>query len=197
MVDTGFWVPPEKLARLIDPPVGAPIRPDRDVTKPTTLFSGGGGLVSTAADYLRFCQMLLNGGELDGVRVLTPATVRRMTTNALPPEIRFANGSTFGLGFGIRSDAAWSWVPGSIGSFTWSGVWGTYFWVDPAEQLVAVQLIQVAPGKDGPINRTFRNLTYGALLVPGQGMPASVETKMTPRPGSFALLLPGWKGTPG
>jgi CubicO group peptidase (beta-lactamase class C family) len=189
MVDTGFWVPPEKLARLIDPPIGAPIRPDRDVTKPTTLFSGGGGLVSTAADYLRFCQMLLNGGELDGVRVLTPATVRRMTTNALPPEIHFANGSTFGLGFGIRSDAAWS--------FTWSGVWGTYFWVDPAEQLVAVQLIQVAPGKDGPINRTFRNLTYGALLAPGQGVPVSVETEMTPRPGSFALLLPSWKRTPG
>jgi CubicO group peptidase (beta-lactamase class C family) len=197
MVDTGFWVPPEKLARLIDPPVGAPIRPDRDVTKPTTLFSGGGGLVSTAADYLRFCQMLLNGGELDGVRVLTPATVRRMTTNALPPEIHFANGSTFGLGFGIRSDAAWSWVPGAIGSFTWSGVWGTYFWVDPAEQLVAVQLIQVAPGKDGPINRMFRNLTYGALLVPGQGVPASAETKMTPRPGSFASFSPSWKGTPG
>jgi CubicO group peptidase (beta-lactamase class C family) len=197
MVDTGFWVPPEKLARLIDPPVGAPIRPDRDVTRPTTLFSGGGGLVSTAADYLRFCQMLLNGGELDGVRVLTPATVRRMTTNALPPEIHFANGSSFGLGFGIRSDAAWSWAPGSIGSFTWSGVWGTYFWVDPAEQLIAVQLIQVAPGSDGPVNRTFRNLTYGALLVPGQDAPASAETKMTPRPGSFALLLPSWKGTPG
>jgi len=173
MVDTGFWVPPEKLARLIDPPAGAWIRPDRDVTKPTTLFSGGGGLVSTAADYLRFCQMLLNGGELDGVRVLSPATVRRMTTNALPPEIRFADGSTFGLGFGIRTDAAWSTVPGSVGSFYWSGVWGTYFWVDPAEQLVAVQLIQVAPGKDGPINHTFRNLTYGAFLVPNQGVPAS------------------------
>jgi len=193
MVDTGFWVPPEKLARLVDPPAGAPIRPDRDVTKPTTLFSGGGGLVSTAADYLRFCQMLLNGGELDGVRVLTPAAVRRMTTNALPPEIHFANGSSFGLGFGVGSDA----VPGSAGSFTWSGVWGTYFWVDPAEQLVAVQLIQATPGKDGPINRTFRNLTYGALLVPGQGVSASAETKMTPRPGSFALLLHSWKGTPG
>jgi CubicO group peptidase (beta-lactamase class C family) len=174
MVDTGFSVPPEKLSRLIDPPAGASIRPDRDVTTPTTLFSGGGGLVSTAADYLRFCQMLLNGGELDGVRVLSPATVRRMTTNALPPGIRFADGSTFGLGFGIRSDAAWSTVPGSVGSFFWSGVWGTYFWVDPAEQLVAVQLIQVAPGKDGPINHTFRNLTYGAFLVPDQGVPASV-----------------------
>jgi CubicO group peptidase (beta-lactamase class C family) len=173
MVDTGFWVPPEKLARLIDPPAGARVFPDRDVTRPTTLFSGGGGLVSTAADYLRFCQMLLNGGELDGARVLSPATVRRMTTNALPPEMRFANGSTFGLGFGIRSDAAWSTVPGSVGSFFWSGVWGTYFWVDPAEQLVAVQLIQVQPGKDGPINHTFRNLTYGAFLVPDRAVPAS------------------------
>src|SRR5262249_4946933 len=117
MVDTGFWVPPAKLGRLIDPPAGALMLPDRDVTKPTTLFSGGGGLVSTASDYLRFCQMMLNDGELDGVRILSPATVHRMTTNALPPGIRFANGSTFGLGFGIRSDAAWSVVPGSVGSF--------------------------------------------------------------------------------
>jgi hypothetical protein len=116
--------------------------------------------------------MVLNGGELDGARILSPATVRRMTTNALPPEIRFTNGSTFGLGFGIRSDAAWSTVPGSVGSFFWSGVWGTYFWVDPAEQLVAVQLIQVAPGKDGAVNHTFRNLTYGAFLVPDRGVPA-------------------------
>jgi CubicO group peptidase (beta-lactamase class C family) len=78
MVDTGFWVPPEKLARLIDPPVGFRGRPPMwDVTQPTTLFSGGGGLVSTAADYLRFCQMLLNGGELDGVRIVKAATVRR------------------------------------------------------------------------------------------------------------------------
>jgi CubicO group peptidase (beta-lactamase class C family) len=111
MIDTGFWVPPEKLARLVDPPVGAQILPDRDVTRPTTLFSGGGGLVSTAADYLRFCQMLLNGGELDGVRVLSPLTVRRMTMNSLPPGIRFADGSTWGLGFAIRSDAAGSTVP--------------------------------------------------------------------------------------
>jgi CubicO group peptidase (beta-lactamase class C family) len=72
MVDTGFWVPPEKVARLIDPPVGAEILPDRDVTKPTTLFSGGGGLVSTASDYLRFCQMLLNGRRDVGVNRRRP-----------------------------------------------------------------------------------------------------------------------------
>jgi len=80
--------------------------------------------------------------------------------------MRFANGSTFGLGFGLRSDAVWSVVPGSVGSFYWGGVWGTYFWVDPAEQLIAMQLIQVAPSKSNLFNPTFRNLTYGALLVP-------------------------------
>jgi CubicO group peptidase (beta-lactamase class C family) len=176
MVDTGFWVPPEKLARLVAPPVGAPILPDRDVTKPTTLFAGA-GLVSTAADYLRFCQMLLNGGELDGARILSPATVRRMTTNSLPANIRFAlspgDGSTFGLGFGIRSDAARSTVPGSVGSFFWSGHWGTYFWVDPAEQLTAIQLIHVVPDKAGQSFGPFRNLTYGAFQVPDQGLPVS------------------------
>ena len=175
MVDTGFWVPPEKLARLIAPPAGARILPDRDVTKPTTLFSGGGGLVSTAADYLRFCQMLLNGGELDGARVLSPATVRRMTVSSLPPGIRFADGSTFGLGFGIRSDAAWSTVPGSVGSYYWGGAWGTYFWIDPAEHLIAIQLIHVDPAKTGQFRGPFRNLTYGAFLIPEQGGPVSAN----------------------
>jgi CubicO group peptidase (beta-lactamase class C family) len=184
MVDTGFWVPAEKLDRLIDPPVGFRGRPRIvDVTQPTTLFSGGGGLVSTAADYLRFCQMLLNGGDLDGVRILKAETVTRMTTNSLPPNIRFAEveglvvgpqtGSTWGLGFALRSDAVESQVPGSVGSFTWSGVWGTYFWVDPAQRLIALQLIQVAPGRGGPFIRMFRDLTYGALTVPDQGVPPS------------------------
>jgi CubicO group peptidase (beta-lactamase class C family) len=182
MVDTAFWVPPEKLNRLVDSPADVPIRPDRDVTKPTTMFSGGGGLVSTAADYLRFCQMLLNGGELDGVRVLSPATVRRMTTNSLPPGIRIANGgssvgpqagSTWGLGFAIRADAASSKVPGSVGSFTWSGLWGSYFWVDPAESLIAIQLVQTGTKNYDPFWIAFRNLTYGAFLVPDRGVPAS------------------------
>jgi hypothetical protein len=164
------------------------------------LFSGGGGLVSTASDYLRFCQMLLNGGELDGVRILSPATVRRMTTSSLPRDIRFAGvnsgfvgpqgGSTWGLGFAIRSDATWSLVPGSVGSYTWSGAWGTYFWVDPAEQLVAVQLIQVTPERtDGRFSRTFRNLTYGAFLVPDQGVPASAAVPVD------AATLAAYAGT--
>ncbi len=181
MVDTGFHVPEAKLSRLVDPPAisGPPDSVMADVTKPTKLFSGGGGLVSTAADYLRFCQMLLNRGELDGVRILSPATVKLMTTNALPSDIRFAGsgivgpqgGSTWGLGFAVRSDAAWSMVPGSVGSFNWMGTSGTYFWIDPAEQLIALQLIQVAPSMGGPFNRPFRNLTYGAFRVPDQGVP--------------------------
>jgi CubicO group peptidase (beta-lactamase class C family) len=181
MVDTAFWVPPEKLTRLVDPPADVSMHPDRDVTKPTTMFSGGGGLVSTAADYLRFGQMLLNGGELDGVRILSPATVRRMTTNSLPPGIRIANsagyvgpqgGASWGLGFAIRADAARSKVPGSLGSYTWNGLWGCYFWVDPAESLVALQLIQTGRNYD-PFLMAFRNLTYGAFLVPDRGVPAS------------------------
>jgi CubicO group peptidase (beta-lactamase class C family) len=171
MVDTGFWVPPEKRHRLVDPPAGAAILPDRDVTKPTTMFSGGGGLVSTAYDYLRFCQMLLNGGELDGVRILKPATVKLMTTNALPDGVRSAPvalGWTFGLGFAIRNNAASSWVPGSVGSFTWSGAWGTYFWIDPAEQLIAVELFQATRNFD-QLWAPFRNTTYGAFLIPDQG----------------------------
>jgi CubicO group peptidase (beta-lactamase class C family) len=193
MVDTGFYVPEARLSRLVDPPAGGRGGPPdtvlADVTTPTTLFAGGGGLVSTASDYLRFCQMLLNGGELDGVRILSPDTVHRMTTNALPPDIRFAGyvsglvgppaGSTWGLGFAVRSDAAWSLVPGSVGSFNWIGTSGTWFWVDPAEQLVAVQMIDAAPGTGRRFHRMFRNLTYGALRVPDQGVTASAVAPVT------------------
>jgi len=183
MVDTAFWVPPEKLDRLLDPPVGEQMT-DRAIAKPTMLFAGGQGLVSSVPDFLRFCQMVLNGGELDGVRILSPASVRRMTTNALPPRIRFAGahvgnvgplgGSTFGLGFAIRSNAAYSTMPGSVGSFSWGGAWGAYFWIDPAEQLIAIQLVQVPVGREQPERQAFRNLTYGAFRVPDQGVPASV-----------------------
>jgi hypothetical protein len=188
IVDTAFWVPPEKVSRLLDPPVGVQIDPDRAFTKPTTLFAGGAWLMSTVPDYLRFCQMVLNGGELDGVRILKPATVRRMTSSALPPGIRFAGahvanvgplgGSTFGLGFAIRSDAAYSTMPGSVGSFSWGGAWGAYLWIDPAEQLIAIQLIQVPVGKELPVRQAFRNLTYGAFLLPDQGVPASAPAAM-------------------
>jgi CubicO group peptidase (beta-lactamase class C family) len=208
MIDTSFYVPEAKLSRLVDPPadnwIGPPDSVLADVSKPTKLFSGGGGLASTAADYLRFCQMLLNGGELDGVRILSPATIRRMTTNALPSDIRFAGylgnlvgpqaGSTWGLGFAVRSDAAWSLVPGSVGSFSWMGASGTYFWVDPTEQLAVVQMIHVSGGS-GPFQRMLRNLTYGAFLVPDQGAPAAAaaaidQAALTAFGGTYRLGSP-------
>jgi len=187
MVDTGFYVPEAKLGRLVDPaPEGRHAL--WDVTKRPRLFSGGGGLVSTAADYLRFCQMLLNGGEFDGTRILSQETVQLMTTNSLPPDIRFAqdligpaSGASWGLGFAIRTNPEASQVPGSVGSFTWGGVWGTFFWIDPAEKLIGVQMIQVDSDR---YRSALRNLTYGALLIPEQPVPAmsarpvAVDTKM-------------------
>jgi CubicO group peptidase (beta-lactamase class C family) len=175
MRDTGFYVPETKLDRLVDPPPGG--RPAIwDVTKKPNLFSGGGGLVSTAIDYMRFCQMLLNGGELDGVRILAPKTVRQMTTNSLPPDIRFAgvqgqfmgpsSGSTWGLGFGIRTNSEASLVPGSVGTFTWGGLWGTRFWIDPAQRLIATQMIQVDPNEIVRYYRALRYLSYAALHDP-------------------------------
>jgi CubicO group peptidase (beta-lactamase class C family) len=175
MVDTGFYVPGEKRARLVDPiPDGRATL--WDVTKPPRLFSGGGGLVSTAPDYLRFCQMLLNGGELDGVRILSAKTVRQMTTNALPQDVRFAGengqfvgprvGTGWGLGFAIRTNPDFSLLPGAVGSFNWSGLWGTYFWIDPVDKLIAVQMIQVPPDAGAPYRDALRRLTYAALSVP-------------------------------
>jgi len=195
MVDTGFFVPKEKLDRLVDSPM--PERPPIwDVTTPARLFSGAGGLVSTAPDYLRFCQMLLNGGELDGVRVLTAQAVKQMTTNALPADVRIFGGdevgaragTTFGLGFGIRTSPIASWIPGAPGSFGWGGHWGTYFWVDPAEQLIGVEMIQATPGSKarGALTPSgINHLTYGALAVaaPSADAPPAVPAI----PGAEAL----------
>jgi CubicO group peptidase (beta-lactamase class C family) len=176
MVDTGFFVPKDKLDRLVDSPM--PQRPPIwDVTTPPKLFSGGGGLVSTAPDYLRFCQMLLNDGELDGVRILSPQAVKAMTTNALPSGIRIFGGdevgtragTTFGLGFGIRTDPVHSWIPGAVGSFSWAGHWSTYFWIDPAEKLIGIQMVQATPGSKGReavLYSGINHLVYGALTIP-------------------------------
>jgi CubicO group peptidase (beta-lactamase class C family) len=180
MIDTGFYVPEAKLARLVDAP--EPRDPQFDVTRPRKLLSGGGGLVSTAADYLRFCQMLLNGGELDGAKILTPQTVQLMTTDSLPAGIRAigeaigpARGASWGLGFAIRTGLESSQIPGSVGSYSWTGVWGTFFWIDPAEKMIALLMIQVVPGKIGPAFTAIRNLSYGALQVPESpsSLPAS------------------------
>lgn len=195
MVDTGFFVPKEKLDRLVDSPM--PERPPIwDLATPPKLFSGGGGLASTAPDYVRFCQMLLNGGELDGVRVLSPQAVTQMTTNALPPDVRIFGGdevggragTTFGLGFGIRTSPIASWIPGAPGSFGWAGYWGTFFWVDPAEQMIGVEMIQATPGSKArrALGVTgITHLTYSALAVAAPS--ADAPPAAAPNPSAEAL----------
>ncbi len=175
MVDSGFSVPADKVARLVAVP-GAQPAPlsDGDVAKQQTFFSGGGGIVSTVPDFLRFCQMLLNGGELDGVRILKPETVRLMTTNSLPPGIHLAgheagpaHGTGWGLGFAVRTNPDFSWIPGAVGSFNWQGSWGTFFSVDPVQKLILVMMMQRQQYTDnGFYFDAIRRLPYTALKVP-------------------------------
>jgi CubicO group peptidase (beta-lactamase class C family) len=175
MVDSGFSVPADKLARLVAVPgTQPPSLSDGDVGKRQTFFSGGGGIVSTVPDFLRFCQMLLNGGELDGVRILKPETVRLMTTDSLPPDIHIAGheagpafGTGWGLGFAIRSNPDFSLIPGAVGSFNWQGSWGTFFSVDPAQKLILVLMMQRRQySENGFYFNAIRRLPYAALKVP-------------------------------
>ncbi|MGH7065047.1 MAG: serine hydrolase domain-containing protein, partial [Stellaceae bacterium] len=185
MADTGFEVLGERAERLAEPQADAATDarpPMRNVTRPHRWASGGGGLVSTAADYLRFCQMLLNGGELDGRRLLSPKTVRHMASDHLPPGCAYGEtarprfgalapvpemGYGFGLGFAVRTATGHSPVPGSVGDYFWGGVTGTYFWIDPAEDLVAVFLSQ-APDRRLHYRYLSRQLVYAALTGPVQ-----------------------------
>lgn len=182
MVDSGFSVPEDKLARLVAVP-GAQPKPlsDGDVGKPQTFFSGGGGIVSTVPDFLRFCQMLLNGGELDGVRILKPETVRLMMTNSMPPDIHFAGheagpayGTGWGLGFAIRTNPDFSFIPGAVGSFNWQGSWGTFFSVDPVQKLILVMMMQRRQySENGFYFNAIRRLPYAALKVPEAPAPVA------------------------
>ena len=183
MTDTGFSATGERAARVAEPQADANTGqrpPMRDIAKPGPRESGGGGAVSTAADYLRFCQMLLNGGELDGVRLLAPKTVALMTADHLPPDVAYGEtsrarfgalapvpemGYGFGLGFAVRTAPGRSPVPGSVGEFFWGGVHGTYFWIDPQEQMAAV-LMMMAPERRLPYRYLSRRLVYAALTRP-------------------------------
>lgn len=142
-------------------------------------WSGGGGLFSTAGDYVRFGQMLLDQGELDGVRLLSRKTVQWMTSDHLPAGLGFGTftlelgssaplpeyGQGYGLAVGVRKEAGRSPVPGSIGDFYWGGAYGTYFWVDPQEQLVTVFMLQETDMKKRARYRPLmRNLVYGAFI---------------------------------
>jgi CubicO group peptidase (beta-lactamase class C family) len=183
MVDTAFFVPAAKQSRfaanysfheggfrLIDNPAASPY------LQPPTFRSGGGGLVSTFADYFRFAQMLLNKGELDGVRILGRKTVALMTTNHMPNNGDLSSmgmpvfsetpydGIGFGLGVSVMLDPAKAQILGSPGEFAWGGAASTAFWVDPVEEQIVIFMTQLMPSSSYPVRRELRVLTYQAIV---------------------------------
>jgi len=172
MDDTGFYVEPSERSRLaelyghagaqrtLEVVGGRSYQPDE------TFFSGGGGLVSTAEDYARFAQMLLNGGELDGVRVLSPATVDLMRTDHLHDDGAsfLAEGWGFGLGFTVKNQPALDGLPDSVGTYYWFGVAGTSFWIDPERDLIGVFMVQLNPNRDVNFRDQFKRMVYAALV---------------------------------
>ena len=174
--DTDFSLPPDQHHRIAEPfakdPDGGYLMRLIDLRKTPAMDSGGGGLASTALDYARFLQFLLNRGELDGVRLLAPHTVDYMTADHLgqiPINRRGGSGALmppgqgFGLGVAVRTHLGLVPVPGTVGSYYWGGIAGTTFFVDPAQQLFALLMIQ-APNQREYYRPLFRDLVYAALL---------------------------------
>jgi CubicO group peptidase (beta-lactamase class C family) len=173
MTDTAFVVPKEKVARLaqpfaIDKATGRPITL-LDVTVVQKNHAGGAGTAGTTGDYARFVQMLANGGQLDGARLLGRATVSYMTSDHLgtikPAIALLQPGYGFGLGFAVRKESGVSSVPGSAGEYNWGGAAGTGFWVDPKEALICVIMTQTVPGPAQRYDRALvRQLVYQAII---------------------------------
>ena len=183
MTDTDFYVPAAKAARLAacysaDGKGGMTLQDDpaeSSFLSPPSLISGGGGLCSTAADYLTFCRALLNGGELDGVRLLGPKTLKLMTSNHLPGGLDLPglsrslfseatyNGIGFGLGFSVTMHPEQTLIPGSPGEYSWGGAATTSFWIDPAEELITIFMTQVLPSSAYPLRRELRTMVYSAI----------------------------------
>jgi CubicO group peptidase (beta-lactamase class C family) len=173
MVDTGFHVPAAKLdrfAQMYTPVEEGGIEPadpssSQRFVKKSNFFSGGGGLVSTAADYARFCQMMLNGGQLDGVRLLSRKTVDLMRIDHLGDiaSNRDTSGYGFGLGFAVATDLAKSGQAASLGEYRWGGAAGTRFWIDPKEQLIGIYMVQILPHNGLEYGNTFKQLTYQSI----------------------------------
>ena len=178
MSDTAFHLPEAKMARLTDafdkdPATGTPNKLI-DVSKLPGNDSGGAGAVSTAGDYLRFIQMLLNGGVLDGQRIMSRSTIKLMTSDHLATVVSNpqqpgllllgSNGYTFGLGFAVRLQDGIAGVPGSAGEYMWAGYAGTFFWVDPKEQIVAVYMTQAPSPMRAYYRKQIKQLVYQALI---------------------------------
>jgi CubicO group peptidase (beta-lactamase class C family) len=183
MHDTGFFVPADKAHRFAACYSATPkggIKLQDDPTKssfldPPSFISGGGGLCSTAADFLTFCRALLGRGELGGVRLIGPKTLALMTSNHLPggrdlPEMSRSmfseasyNGIGFGLGVAVTMNPAQTLIAGSAGEYFWGGGASTAFWIDPAEELIAVFMTQVLPSSAYPVRRELRTMVYAAI----------------------------------
>ena len=183
MEDTGFFAPEEKQDRLTDCYAVGPTgkrklfdaRGKSAWGNRPKLLSGGGGLVSTSADYHRFCHVFLNGGELDGHRLLSPTTVRLMTANHLPggkdltqmSQSLFSEaaneGVGFGLGFAVTMEPHRTLVPASVGEFYWGGYFSTAFFIDPVERLIMVFMTQVGPSMHFNVRRELKTLIHSAL----------------------------------
>jgi len=176
MQDTHFYLPSEKLPRfaaLYQPDDDGKIvlqeKADEDsrwVKEPHVYFSGAGGLVSTTSDYFRFHQMMLNGGELDGVRILSPRTVRLMTVSHTGERAVWLRGEGFGfgLGYSVTTDLGRSAMPSAEGTYGWGGAYCTVFWVDPEDEVIGILMTQVRPYTHLNIRKDFQTLTYQALV---------------------------------
>jgi len=184
MNDTHFYLPEEKTDRLVtvysstadggielapapgymqDRGIFGTVGQGQYIDGPRTSFSGGAGLLSTARDYATFLQMMLNGGEFNGARILSPNTVKLMTVNHLG-EVSFRPGQGFGLGFSVVTDLGARGAPGSVGEFGWAGAYHSTYWADPEEELAAVYLTQLIPAINVDDNVKFRALLYQAII---------------------------------
>lgn len=176
MVDTYFYVPDHKhhrvatvysatpgrgIERAADP--GAGVGQGHYLNGPKVSFSGGAGLISTANDYARFLQMLLNGGELDGIRIISPKTVELLTVNHLV-DIHFRNGEGISLAFDVLMDVGARGTPGSVGDFGWGGAYHSTYWVSPTDRLVVVFFTQLIPSTGSDIQGKLRTLLYQAMI---------------------------------
>ncbi len=185
MHDTGFQVPPENMDRIADCYVYHPSKNMEPFdngegsrwTKRNPFLSGGGGLCSTLRDYHRFCRMLLNGGTLDDVQIISPKTLELMTANHLPggkdltelSQSLFSEadnaGIGFGLGFAVNMTPHTTLVPGSTGEFYWGGMFSTAFFVDPVEDIIMIFMTQLMPSSLYPIRREIKTMLYAALTA--------------------------------
>lgn len=183
MVDTGFHVregQQHRFAACYQPSKDGTITLQDDPTtssflKPASFISGGGGLVSTAQDYLQFCRMLANGGTLGGTRLISRKTLSLMTANHLPGSVDLPamsrslfseaayDGVGFGLGFATSTAAHKTLMPGSDGDFFWGGAASTFFWVDPEEDLIGIFMTQLIPSSTWPVRKEMRTMVYAAL----------------------------------